>query len=81
MSRTPENLARHELIGLTAELIDSPDSSQEGIKGEVLDETQNTLTIANHQVPKQGRVFRFELQNQKVELDGREILERPEDRL
>lgn len=81
MSRTPENLTRHELIGLTAEVIASPDKSQEEVSGEVMDETQNTLTIGDNQVPKKGRTFRFELGTQSVNLDGEEILDRPEDRL
>lgn len=81
MPRTPENLSRHELIGLEAEVIHSPDPTQEEIRGEVMDETQNTLTIGEHQVPKKGRIFSFTISEENVELEGDEILDRPEDRL
>lgn len=81
MSRTPENLSQHELIGLKAEVIHSPDPDQEKIRGEVMNETQNTLTIGDNQVPKKGRTFRFTVSEETVELEGDEILDRPEDRL
>lgn len=80
MPRTPENIQRHELIGLQAEVKSSPDKTQEEISGEVLDETQNTLNIDGKKVPKQGRVFLIRLENDQVEVKGEDILERPEDR-
>lgn len=81
MPRTSENLSQHELIGLEAEVISSPDNSQKHVSGEVMDETQNTITIGSNQIPKQGRTFRFKISDTSVELEGNEILERPEDRL
>ena len=45
MPITPENLPKHELIGLEAEVIESTDPNQIRIKGEVLDETQSLLRI------------------------------------
>jgi ribonuclease P protein subunit POP4 len=80
MPRTRENIQRHELIGLKAEVKSSPDRSQENISGEVMDETQNTLDIDGKKVPKQGRTFLIHLENEKVEVKGEDILERPEDR-
>jgi ribonuclease P protein subunit POP4 len=81
MSRTPENLHKHELIGLEAEVVESPDSSQTGMEGEVLNETKNTLNIAGKKIPKKGRSFRFQLPDEEVTLSGEKLLERPEDRL
>jgi len=81
MPRTSENIFRHELIGLQAEVKSSPDDSQEDISGEILDETQNTLNIDGKKVPKKGRKFIIHVQDNRVEVEGTDILERPEDRI
>ncbi len=82
MPITPENLPRHELIGLKAEVVESEDENQTGIKGEVLDETQNTLRIRDKQVEKKISVFRFTLPSgEKVKVDGELIAKRPEERV
>lgn len=82
MSITPENLVRHELIGLEAEIIESTDPGQEGIKGEILDETRDTLTIEGKQVEKENCKFLVEIPSgEKVELNGKIIAKRPEDRI
>ena len=39
------NILRHELIGLNAEVSKSLNPLKIGIKGKVMDETQQTLTI------------------------------------
>lgn len=82
MSINPENLPRHELIGLKAEVIDSTDGSQNGISGEVNEETKSMLEIDGRKVEKKSCTFLFELPNgTEVELDGKLIDERPEDRI
>jgi ribonuclease P protein subunit POP4 len=82
MPITPENLPRHELIGLHAEVVKSTDSSQEGIQGEVEDETRDTLTIDGKQVEKKNCTFLFTLpEGEEVELEGKVIAKRPEDRI
>lgn len=82
MAITPENLPKHELIGLKAEVIDSTDQSQEGISGEVTDETQSMLEIGGKKVEKKNAKFLFTLPDgTKVELDGKLIDKRPEDRI
>lgn len=81
MPRTSENLHKHELIGLHAEVVESPDSSQIGVKGEVLNETNNTLNIAEKKIPKKGRSFRFQLPDEEITLSGEKLLKRPENRL
>ena len=40
-----KNLIRHELIGLCAEVAESSNKTQKGIRGLVVDETKNLLTI------------------------------------
>ena len=81
MPITEKNLPKHELIGLQAEVIESTDSSQEGIKGEILDETKNTLRIDGKQVEKENCTFLIEIPSgEKVELDGEIIAKRPAER-
>ena len=81
MPRTPENLVRHELIGLQVEVEEHPDSNQERISGEVLDETRDMLRIGDKWVEKKGTIFLFELEDSKVRVKGDIIKKRPEDRI
>mgnify|MGYP006302129209 CR=1 FL=1 len=81
MPRTPENLPRHELIGLYTEVEESPDPNKEGIAGVVLDETRDMLRIGNKWVEKQNTVFLFELEDVNVRINGNIIDKRPEDRI
>ncbi len=86
MSITPQNLVRHELIGLKLKIGKSTDSTQKGLSGKVIDETYNTLRIetkgGEKTVIKENCVFIFTLpNNQKVEVDGKLLVSRPEDRI
>ena len=82
MSITPKNLPKHELIGLHAEIIESTDPSQEGIEGEILDETKNTLMIGDKTVEKDNCKFLIEIPSgEKVEIDGSIIAKRPAERV
>ncbi len=82
--RDAQNLRKHELIGLEVAILRAKDPSLVGVAGQVVDETRNTLVVAaggrEKRVPKEGTRFRFALQG-GVELDGDEILFRPEDRV
>ncbi|MFB6203224.1 MAG: ribonuclease P protein component 1 [Candidatus Nanohaloarchaea archaeon] len=82
MAITPENLPKHELIGLQAEVVDSTDEGKTGISGEVMDETRSMLRIGDREVEKKNCRFRFTLPDgQKVIIDGRLIAKRPEERV
>ncbi len=85
MPRTPENLPRHELIGLDSEVVESTDPGREGLAGTVVDETKNTLLLdtedGEKSVPKEECVFRFHLEDLKVRVNGRLLSGRPEDRI
>jgi ribonuclease P protein subunit POP4 len=83
---TPKNLVKHELIGLTAEVAASTNKFNVGIKGLVVDETKNTLTIETEaglkRVQKRGTAFIFKIPSGKrVKVDGNKIAIRPEDRM
>lgn len=82
----PQNLVRHELIGLDVKIAKSTDSSQKRLKGKVVDESYNTLTIEVKRkekiIPKNNSIFIFTLPNKvKVQVDGKILIGRPEDRI
>ena len=82
MPITPENLPKHELIGLHAEVIESTDPTQEGLSGEIMDETKHTLRIGDREVEKKNCTFLLEIPSgEKVRLDGELIEKRPEERV
>ena len=81
MTITPRNLPKKELVGLNAEIIESTDQTQEGIKGEITAETRDTLKISDKRVEKANCIFLIEIPSgEKVKLDGKVIKKRPEDR-
>jgi len=80
------NLIRHELIGLAVEVLDSSNEFQVGIKGTVVDETKNLLTIETRnglkKIQKKGAKFIFKIPSgKKVKVDGIKITKRPEERI
>ncbi|MDD2665622.1 MAG: ribonuclease P protein component 1 [Methanocellales archaeon] len=81
MDISPNNLIFHELIGLFAEVSASTNSSLVGIKGKVVDETRNLLVIENKKIPKSCSTFVFSIPNNKVKVDGKLLVSRPEDRI
>jgi len=82
---TPENIVRHELIGLDVRVSDS--SGKILLEGRVIDETRNMLVIekedSEKKIPKEGNFFSFLLpeSGEKVKVEGRIIVARPEDRI
>lgn len=86
MAILPQNVVRHELIGLRAKVTKAKDATKRNIEGNVIDETQKTLVIltkgGERVLPKAECAFLFELPNrQRVEVDGRLLVGRPEERL
>lgn len=83
---TPQNLVRHELIGLKVKVKNSTNKDQMSLKGKVVDETYNTLKIETKKgekvIPKNTTIFIFTLPNgTKVQVDGKLLVARPEDRI
>ena len=89
MKITPKNIIRHEIIGLKVSVIKSTNKCNIGISGIVVNETMKTIVIATDlkkkkykRIPKEASVFVLTLpDNQKIKVDGKVLLGRPEDRL
>ncbi len=83
---TPRNILRHELIGLKTFVASSSDKRLRGKRGMIVDETKNTITVSDGartvKVPKSTATFHFYLPSGvTVEVVGRRLVGRPEDRL
>ena len=81
-----DKLLRHELIGLKVAVICSSNILHSKIKGIVLDESKNTLVIADDfkkkRLPKEGVRYGFTTSDGKlIEIEGNQILNRPADRI
>lgn len=68
---------KHELIGSEAEIIGSKNSTLIGIKGKIIDETKNTITIQNKKILKSH--ITLKIKNQVIQ--GKDLVGKPEDRL
>ena len=85
-STFPTDFLRQLLIGLEVKVVKSTNPGLRSIQGRVIDETRNMLVIQRNdrttKIPKDTGVFRFKLQDgTEVEIIGRHIVGRPEDRL
>jgi len=74
-----------EFIGSYMEVIDSKNKSLIGIKGKVIDETKNTFTIKTKEkmkkIAKNQVVLKVDFLSGEVEIDGKLLVGRSEDRL
>ncbi len=80
------NIMFHELIGLRITVVKSSEDTLNGLSGEVVDETKNTLRVKTKNglkiIPKSIVTIRIELVDGTfVTVDGRNISYRPEDRI
>jgi ribonuclease P protein subunit POP4 len=83
---TPNNIFRHELIGLPVKVVCSTHEGFNGIEGKVVDETKNTIRVETEEIvkiiPKGVATFHFYLPDGNVvEIEGKIIIARPEDRI
>lgn len=86
MQPLPENILRHELIGLQLRIVQARNRSIRGIHGIVIDESKNMLTLSKKGrkvlIPKSTATFRFKLANGcLIDVDGARLVGRPESRL
>jgi ribonuclease P protein subunit POP4 len=89
---TSNNVFRHELIGLYLEVVDSSNKSLIGLCGKVVNETMKTFSIEISSkvntkmdekiVPKKDSIFHFKITDDDwVEIEGKYLVSRPEDRI
>ena len=86
MNISPENILRHELVGLTAHIVESRDPTLYCRRGSVLDETKQMIHLDTEsgllRMPKAICVFDMTLPNGSVvRVDGKTLIGRPEDRV
>jgi ribonuclease P protein subunit POP4 len=82
---TPQNVIRHELIGLQVRVANSSNPRQIGIEGTIVDETRNMLVIMTREGEKriQKRYATFDLclpDDTLVRVDGSILVMQPEKR-
>ena len=85
MKVTPD-VIRGEFIGTEAKIAESSHAGYLGLSGEVINETKNTFTLLHageaKSVVKDAVVFHFKFSDGPiVEIDGKLLAGRPEDRL
>jgi ribonuclease P protein subunit POP4 len=73
----------YELIGEEIEVVVSPNNGLIGIKGKVVDESKNTLTIESEGVMKKllKRAIKFKLLKTGKIILGNDIVKRSEERI
>ena len=82
----PENIARHELIGLRVTIADSTDPRLAGLSGRIVDETRNTFLLETMQgikrIPKMNTSLIFDLsEGQRLKVMGSILISQPENRI
>jgi len=83
---TSRNIIYHELIGLKARILSSPDPGLIGFEGTIVGETSNTLILEagsrQKKILKRATTFLITLPDgSKVKVQGDRILGRPEERV
>ena len=78
-------LARSELIGLNIKVIESENHFNKGIKGRIIDETKNMIEIETKEtrkkIIKDQCVFEFIIKGKKIQINGKLLAKRPEERI
>ena len=83
---TPQNVLRHELIGLDILVSGAANQTQRGLSGRVIDETKNLLVIETpkgvRRIEKAHSTFVVRLPGREtVEIDGSVMVLAPEKRI
>jgi ribonuclease P protein subunit POP4 len=78
-----KDVARHELIGLEAEVIGSKNKSDIGLKGKIIDETKSTISL---QAKKRKVLFKnnitliIRFKGKAVKIEGNLLSGKPKER-
>ena len=86
MTVTPKNVLRHELTGLFAKIVESPDPTLRGMSGTIVFETKNMISIRKDSIIRQAAkraATRIKLQTDSGAcfISGSTLIGRPEDRI
>jgi len=80
-----ERVAKGELIGLQLEITESKNKSLKGMKGKIINETKNMLTIDTKygikKIIKSEVKMKLKTNNKEFDVDGNILIGRPEDRV
>lgn len=71
---------KDELIGSVIEVVGSKNKTLLGLKGKIIDETKNTITIKNGKTKKLMKSHVQIKINNKI-IEGKSLQKRPEDRI
>ncbi len=83
---SPQNVLRHELIGMNVLVAGASNPSHVGICGRIIDETRNTLVVATERglkrIQKRYSILRIRLPGgDLVEVDGSTLVSQPDKRI
>ncbi len=82
---TPENIIHHEFIGLNTQITESNNSQIIGLNGTIINETKSMFALKTTRgiklIPKSNSIWKFNLTNETISVDGSKIQKRPFDRL
>jgi ribonuclease P protein subunit POP4 len=85
MSITSKNIHKHELLGLQARIITSPDKGLKGVTGRIVDETKNTFKLMTPKgektLMKKGTLLAVQIKDEEIAIDASKLTYRPEDRI
>ena len=81
-----KDVLKKELIGCALEVTDAENKRLKGIKGKIIDETKNTIIIQNKNKVKKTLLknqikFIIEINNKRIEIDGKKINKKSEKRI
>lgn len=83
---TAENILAHEVIGLGATITESTDPALAGLKGKIVFETKNTISIRSGNRTRQiakatAKTIEIQAQSGACFISGSSLIARPEDRI
>lgn len=77
-----KKLLKYEFIGNEIEIMDSKNKSLIGLKGKIADETKNMFVLdSGKKIIKSECTFKMKIKEKTVEINGKILVARPEDRI